>query len=84
MADIFDVSPAPGDYGVTVNIEVCGTFDSGSIPDSRPGTKIPFGDFCVGAGVGRSVRQNALRESKSFCGISGACEQKYPKGVLKL
>ncbi len=25
-----------GDYGVTVNIEVCGTFDSGSIPDSRP------------------------------------------------
>ncbi len=25
-----------GDYGVTVNTEVCGTFDSGSIPDSPP------------------------------------------------
>lgn len=25
-----------GGYGVTVNTEVCGAFDSGSIPDSRP------------------------------------------------
>ena len=25
-----------GDYGVTVNTGVCGTLDSGSIPDSRP------------------------------------------------
>lgn len=25
-----------GDYGVTVNTWVCGTYDSGSIPDSRP------------------------------------------------
>jgi len=25
-----------GGYGVMVNTEVCGTFDSGSIPDSHP------------------------------------------------
>lgn len=25
-----------GDRGVTVNTEVCGAFDSGSIPDGRP------------------------------------------------
>ena len=25
-----------GAYGVTVNTEVCGTFDSGSIPDRHP------------------------------------------------
>ena len=25
-----------GDYGVTVNTGVCGTLNSGSIPDSRP------------------------------------------------
>ena len=25
-----------GDYGVTVNTAVCGSADSGSIPDSRP------------------------------------------------
>ena len=28
-----------GDYGVTVNTEVCGTSNSGSIPDSRPDSR---------------------------------------------
>ena len=31
-----------GGYGVTVNTEVCGAFDSGSIPDSRPHARTPF------------------------------------------
>lgn len=29
-----------GDYGVTVNTEVCGTFDLGSIPSSPPKKEI--------------------------------------------
>ncbi len=46
-----------GAYGVTVNTEVCGTFDSGSIPDRPPIQKFPEGDFCIG---GLST-QTALR-----------------------
>jgi hypothetical protein len=30
------ILPNYGGYGVTVNTEVCGAFDSGSIPGSRP------------------------------------------------
>ncbi len=43
-----------GGYGVTVNTEVCGAFDSGSIPDSRPRKRVPSGTFFVG-GYSRQI-----------------------------
>ncbi len=52
-----------GAYGVTVNTEVCGTFDSGSIPDRHPKimrTKQSFG---------RLYFWRAYRESKDGGGI---------------
>ena len=44
-----------GDYGVTVNTEVCGTFDSGSIPDSRP--KIRLAEMFKLTGVESQVAE---------------------------
>lgn len=35
-APITDIVIEHGGYGVTVNTEVCGASDSGSIPDNRP------------------------------------------------
>lgn len=59
-----------GDYGVTVNTEVCGAFDSGSIPDSRPKKetqKLPSGSFCVSneRAANKATHVTFVRESKS-------------------
>ncbi len=54
-----------GDYGVTVNTEVCGTFDLGSIPSSPPIIKSPLWAFYYW-GTKHAKSFACVWESKSF------------------
>ena len=61
---------------------VCGTDAPGSTPGGSTKETTPPGVFLLCYRQAQLCEYKALRESKSFCAVSGGNEQKPPKGIL--